>query len=513
MKPIRTWIVAGSTLAVAAFAACTTFERPPDAPAGDAGTVLPDGAVVLQEASVLTPAPPPFDGSVPFTMTTPTDPVVAVRGRSPGVVDVKVEPVIKGEVTLDGLPTGVTAKAVTLDNQGAAKLTIDVPAGTRSGTFEVTVRAKQLAAPSTASAKVKLEIRGASGEVDETFAGYLKPIPATSPMTYVSVASLLPLEDGSLLLSDTKVLRKLRVDGTPDTTFGNQGIVAIANETAGRLLKSGASVFATFTAADGVRCYAVDPSTGATTLSYLLPTAEIAGAALTIWTTLAPPSTLVIGGAKGANWFATAFDAATQSPATWGNAGSIAGTTNAPPAFAFFTGTQDDLFARRPSGADHVVLSKQGGVLSTTSLDFGSPFQVAGIAKIGEGKFVIAQGSGGLQLLSIADGQVSALGPVYSGAFGGSVAQTNFHALPDGFVAIGVRSGTLGVLVVRTDRQGLPYPGFGASGEVIVGGSPGSDVLPSGTQQTALTADKLKLMVATTGGGLSTSFYLTRIWL
>ena len=510
MNPIRTRTVAGSTFflatlaTLATFGACTSFGSSTN-PEEDAGaTPSPEGA--LPDGGVLPPGPVPFDGAVPFTLKVPTEPVVSVRGRTAGTFDVTVEPALKGDVVLEGLPPGVTAARAAFTVQGVAKMTVEVPAGIRSGTFEVTVKAKQMGTPSTATAKVKLEVRGAPGEIDETFANYLKPIAGL-------VADLLPLEDGSLLVAQGQVgVRKLRIDGTLDTAFGDQGVARVEGQSASFLLRTGASIFALFSVlSGGRRVFALDATTGALTPKFDIPETDVS--LVREWTVLAAPSTLIALGGQGLNWTAIAFDPTTSSVANWGTAGKNVGSPS--PAFAFFTGTQDHLFAREPSGVQHVVFNKAGEIVRAASVNFGGPFRVAGVLKRGEDEFVFAQGG---QLLSVKADVVSPLGPTHAGSFGADFGIRVFNELPDGTLNAGSPGGGSGILLLRTNQLGQPSPAFSPTGEVVIApftaGTPDYLQIP---QRAVLTADKLRVVVASgivsPGVPQGSAFALTRVWL
>jgi hypothetical protein len=523
MNPIRTRTVAGSTFFLATFAtlatfgACTSFGSSTN-PEEDAGAI-PSPEAALPDAGVLPPGPVPFDAAVPFTLKVPTEPVVAVRGRTAGTFDVTVEPALKGDVVLEGLPPGVTAKSVAFTVQGVAKMTVEVPAGIRSGTFEVTVKAKQLGTPSTTTAKVKLEVRGAPGEVDETFANYLKPIAGIPARSFTGVSDLLPLPDGSLLVAEGEVVRKLRIDGTPDTAFGVQGIARVAGQAATLLLRNGASIFALFSepllAGGGQHVFALDPATGTLTPKFDIPGTDVSLARE--WTVLAAPSTLLVLGGQGSNWTALAFDPATSAATTWGTGGKNVGSP--PPAFAFFTGTQDHLFAREPSGVRHVVFNKAGGIVRAASVGFGTPFSVAGVLKRGEDEFVFAQGiPGALQLLSVKADVVTPLGPTYAGSFGSGIGIRVFNELPDGSLAVGSTGDGTGILLLRTNQLGQPSPAFSSTGEVVVGPfAAGTTDYLQIPQRAVLAADKLRVVVASgivsSGVPQGSAFALTRVWL
>ena len=405
MNPIRTRTVAGSTFflatlaTLATFGACTSFGSSTNPEEDGGATPSPEGA--LPDGGVLPPGPVPFDGAVPFTLKVPTEPVVAVRGRTAGTFDVTVEPALKGDVVLEGLPPGVTAKSVAFTVQGVAKMSIEVPAGIRSGTFEVTVRAKQMGTPSTTTAKVKLEVRGAPGEVDETYG-------ATEPAALAAV-SMLELPDGSTLVASGNPgtsfdgwIRKFDATGLPDSAFGTQGIATIQGEYPLHLVAHLSKVFAIATGSGSppnpTKVYSLDVTTGALSVLQSFPSQDVKYVFdATSLTAPSPANGIVLLTGNFPNWTVLAIEATTGAPLAWGQLSRIGGPESE--GVSYLPGTAaDDVFVRDTSGSTltHLVVGKSGVVLRSAATAMPAPSRIPmSILRRGPDEFVAEMAFGG----------------------------------------------------------------------------------------------------------------------
>ena len=486
MNPIRTRTVAGSTFffatlaafaTFASFGACTSFGSSTN-PEEDAGAT-PSPEAALPDAGVLPPGPVPFDAAVPFTLKVPTEPVVAVRGRTAGTFDVTVEPVLKGDVVLEGLPPGVTAKSVAFTVQGVAKMTVEVPAGIRSGTFEVTVKAKQLGTPSTTTAKVKLEVRGAPGEVDETYG-------PTEP-AILSAVSMLELPDGSTLVASGNPgtsfdgwIRKFDATGLPDNAFGTQGVATIRNEYPLHLVAHLSKVFAVtigggFTP-NPTTVYSLDVTTGTLAALQSFPSQDVRyvfGA--TSLTAPSPANGIVLLAGNFPNWTVLAIEATTGAPLAWGQLGRISGPEYE--GVSYLPGVlADDVFVRDASGSTltHLVVGKSGAVLRSAAIAMPSPARIPmSILRGGPDTFVAEMSYIGnlqtpphVQLVSILADTPNEIGPTLPVYVRSS---RTLHETPDGYILSGsTESRGGGIRIVRTDKAGAPLAGFGQNGMVTL---------------------------------------------
>jgi hypothetical protein len=511
MNLIRTRTVAGSTFffatlaAFATFGACTSFGSSTN-PEEDAGAT-PSPEAALPDAGVLPPGPVPFDAAVPFTLKVPTEPVVAVRGRTAGTFDVTVEPALKGDVVLEGLPPGVTAARAAFTVQGVAKMTVEVPAGIRSGTFEVTVKANQVGTASTTTAKVKLEVRGAPGEVDETYGG-------TEPWVFAA-ESMIELPDGSILVASGRAgatadgwIRKFGPGGLPDAAFGTQGVVTIRQEYPHHLLAHLSKVFAVavgggFTP-NPTTVYSLDVTTGTLSVLQSFPSQDVRyvfGA--TSLTAPSPANGIVLLAGNFPNWTALAIEATTGAPLAWGQAGrpsgpEYEGVSYLPGALA------DDIFVRDTSGSTltHIVVGKSGTVVRSAAIAMPSPTRIPrSIVRRGPDDFVVEMARGNIvpdpahvQLFSLVSDTPTEMGSTFP--LDAIYART-LHETPDGYIFSGRAQG-VGLRVVRTDKAGAPLTGFGQNGMVT---------LPAPDQPSTSLTTKNGLFL--TFGGSS----VRRIWL
>ena len=510
MNPIRTRTVAGSTFFLATFAtlatfgACTSFGSSTN-PEEDAGAT-PSPEAALPDAGVLPPGPVPFDAAVPFTLKVPTEPLVAVRGRAAVTFDVTVEPALKGDVVLEGLPPGVTAAPATFNVQGVAKMTIGVPAGIRSGTFEVTVKAKQTGTPSTTTAKVKLEVRGAPGEVDETYG-------ATEPAIFAAV-SMLELPDGSTLVASGNPgtsfngwIRKFDATGLPDTTFGTQGVATIQQEYPLHLVAHLSKVFAVATGVgftpNPTKVYSLDVTTGALSVLQSFPSQDVKYVFdATSLTAPSPANGIVLLTGNVPNWTALAIEATTGAPLAWGQLGRTSGPEYE--GVAYLPGAlADDIFVRDTSGSTltHIVVGKSGTVVRSAAIAMPPPTRIPrSILRRGPDEFVVEMARGNMvpdpahvQLFSLVSDTPTEMGSTFPAD---ALYARTLHETSDGYVFTG-RSGSGGITIVRVDKTGAPLAGFGQNGMVT---------LPANKPSTSLITKNGRFL---TFGGSS----VRRIWL
>jgi len=345
--------------------ACSTFgSANGDTPDGGSTGNTPEGG-----AGTLDGGYPPLR----VTLVSPIAPVV--RGRAPIVAEVKVEPLgVDAEVLVDGLPPGSPKTFAGVNRAtGIAKIPIEVPAGTKPGEYPVVLRATSAGTPSKGDLSAKLTIVGAPGELDETFGTngrVLEPVDnfSVNDATLVSNQVVLGGKD------DTgPLLRRFNLDGTRDTTFGDQGTFRVAGPVLGDAFYQVAA------APDGLRAifgsysettvYRVD---GAGVLSVVrkLPRADFSEA--TSVSISASNRMVLTGSRNNTHWTLAALDATTGAPSSWGTSGFVheaAGSSAS--AFAFFedTGT-DHAFVQSitPPSLFDVTLDKTGGVLEKTTI-------------------------------------------------------------------------------------------------------------------------------------------------
>lgn len=494
MKDARMRYLARLAVGLGAGLGCTGFgSAPGESPPGAIGQV-DAGATPISDGGVVEPPVGPVAYSV--QVLNPT--IVVVRGRASGSVEVVTTPPMEGSVTLEGLPEGASATPVSFRN-GRATAVLDVAGGTRSGTVRVGVVAREARTSVVSKSSFDLDVRGAPGEVDETFDANFKVVPTRT--TFGTVSDLLPLPDGGLLLASSDELRKYQPTGVLEPTFGSGGTTTPVTF----LFTSATSTYVA-TAADvssaAHRLAILDTRTGAfvgagsidkSSLSTLLGVRE-----------LRPGAALAFGG-LGANWAAVAVDVPSGNLASWGGSGTVSGTSS--PAFEFFPGaTEDDVFVRLPSGVRHIVLSKSGALVRSTDHDLGEPISLAGVVKRGPSDFLLAQGTGaGLKLYSLVGDVLAQFGTVVSGSFGASIPSREFRAVSGGFVAVG--SSGLGLRIARFDVAGQLVTTFGTSGIVDLGTN-----FTNGRTAVVSVDQRFVLAVAKPSGAAG-GYALVRVWL
>ena len=196
------------------------------------------------------------DGGDGLSLTADSTPVIVRQGAT-ALVKITLSGQSAGEtfsIALGDLPAGVSADSVTLPagtDHGA--LMISATAGAAQGAFDVsaTATATATAADSGATAEVTLRllVAGPPGTLDQSFAsmGLFQTQATAAAATYGRGLAVdeqgRPLVAGYLSAGGgyQGILYRLAIDGTPDESFGDRGLVTIAS---GDLDSAGVAVLA-----------------------------------------------------------------------------------------------------------------------------------------------------------------------------------------------------------------------------------------------------------------------------
>jgi uncharacterized delta-60 repeat protein len=211
---MKALLVSSFALLACLFFGCDGFES--------GGSVTPDGG---DDGSVVTGVgtaslKPSIDGEG-----------LVVQGK-PTPVTIKIErEAYVGEVNVafTGLPPGATSTSAKLDGSAAqGTIVVQVPDTLAQGPFDATLEAKTADGSKSASAKVKLFVRGRPGAFDTTFGeNGVAHFPSFGD---VRPEHVIALPDGKVLIGGHydgggAVVARLSENGTFDTSFGKDGVV------------------------------------------------------------------------------------------------------------------------------------------------------------------------------------------------------------------------------------------------------------------------------------------------
>jgi len=354
--------------------ACSTF--------GSANGDTPDGGPTgnTPEGGAGT-----LDGGYPplrVTLVSPIAPVV--RGRAPIVAEVKVEPLgVDAEVLVDGLPPGSPKTFAGVNRAtGIAKIPIEVPAGTKPGEYPVVLRATSAGTPSKGDLNAKIRVRGAPGEIDETFGVTGR---ALEPAASFIVQDATLVEGGKIVVSGKDemgpLLRRFNADGSRDTTFGDQGAFRAPGLAIDHVVQTPNGLRAISSSLDEAIVYRFDAAGKATPLR-TFPSGELSGT-LSVAST---PNRLVLTGTRNdGRWVLAGLDVDTGVSSNWGTGGFVHDAGTSWRAFGFFEETSSDhVFVHHitPEEVVDVTLDKSGNVVGKATIPGVTrlPFKVVRLA-------------------------------------------------------------------------------------------------------------------------------------
>mgnify|MGYP003376706557 CR=1 FL=1 len=457
------------TLAVA----CSVFGSDAAESALD-GAVDSSNTLDSRDAGVLDGMYPPDrlapDASRSLKLSVVETPKPAIRGKEPCSFKVRLDPLgSKAVLVADMLPQGLSMAESTIEpTTGEGEVIVVAAASVRAGTYDVTIRAQEVGTALRAEVGVRIEVRGAPGEVDETFGtnGYVvRPASVTSEV----IADAALLSDGKFVTGgvdeEGPFVKRYSSEGVLDATFGIGGTYRF--EPSYR-----AAVSVTALQAQGT-AFVV-----ATRRNQPAPTGDVGffrfdGASVTKIQTLSVNNMRTVqamtafGGASnaiaavgvgGAGWVVASFDARTGALSPWGNGGSgfaYSGAQN--PGLALFSGVANDYVIVAESGVRGVVLSKAGVVQSEQNYSLAGSF-LGGDISLGASDtvhFAMRTPSGTFGLFGLnqaSGGKIGSDGPLASGSLSG-VPQHSFVKLRSSYLVADV-----GVRVARVDVAGNWLP-------------------------------------------------------
>ncbi len=378
-----------TAIILGAWTACTDFgSSNPDASDDAAVPSSTDGGDSGLEA---------LDGTFPALRVSLAVPLPAlVRGRPTVVAEIKVEPVgVDAEVVVEGLPTGAPRTLAPVNAAtGIAKIPIEAPAGSAPASYDITFKASSRTTPSSGTLTTKLTVRGAPGELDETFGVGGR---ALEPPDTLVVYDATLLAGGQLVLAGKDdigpLLRRFNPDGSRDTSFGDQGTARVA----GPLLGDG--FYQVTPAADGLRAvfasyaettvYRVDGA-GKNSVVRSFPRSDFSGPV----TTNGPSGSnrFVLGGTRNdGRWVLASIDATSGTSTAWGSGGFVHESGDSSTAFAYFEdGATSHAFVSRfaGDGVFDVKIDAAGTIIGKLPITGVTRLPI-GFARIGPADYVL----------------------------------------------------------------------------------------------------------------------------
>ena len=496
--------------------ACSTFGSAngdtPDA-AGPTGTTPEGGTGTL-------------DGGYPplrVTLVSPIAPVV--RGRAPIVAEVKVEPLgVDAEVLVDGLPPGSPKTFAGVNRAtGIAKIPIEVPAGTKPGEYPVVLRATSAGTPSKGDLSVKIRVRGAPGEIDETFGVAGRAI---EPAATFGVQAATLVEGGKIVLSGKDemgpLLRRFNADGSRDTTFGDQGAFRAPGIGIDHLLQTTSGLRAIPSSLDETIVYRFDAAGKATPLR-TFPSGELVQ--ILSFTTATANRLVLTGTRNDGRWVLASLDVDTGLLSNWGTGGFVHDAGTSWRAFGFFEETSSDhAFVQHitPEEVVDVTLDKSGNVVGKTTIPGVTrlPFKVV---RLGPMDYVFVTRD--YSSIRWKGGQATPFTPALTelAASSGNNMRSRFFKRSGGFLLLaeGVESmplqftGSLFLKVCLLNDDGKPTTSFGISGCQKLELSPQNPTPHYFANAALLSEDESQVtIVGTFAATVSTvAIGMTRMWL
>ncbi len=427
--------------------ACSTF--------GSAQGEVDASVTGRDDASAVDPGtlpglPPRPDGATPISLKIELldqTALVGVRGKAPVPVRVRVTPASAGlDLSVSGLPLGATSAVVNADvGTGLGTLTISLAQSTRSGTFPISVKASGAGAV-TAALDATLEVRGAPGEVDESFGTNGLVLNDLGPRE--TPLDALVLDDGRIVVGGYDAagpfVRRYRADGPLDPTFGVNGTKRLlvtwdGGKVDALILVPPSTLLAAATngrGGDQVGFFRIDDTPTTAPLIRAIPAVNMREV---VSIEVRDGASMVALGHGGSGWVIASFDQTTGAPAAWGqgSSGFAYGGVDTP-ALAFFRRSTDDVALAEAAGGIRAIRLNKQGIVTGQSLMSGVGY--LGATALADGKIVVGDiretGAGAATFgLYTTDGNTATeLGLRRPGAGRAQLYGRGFLATPAGYV-------------------------------------------------------------------------------
>jgi hypothetical protein len=245
------------------------------------------------------------------------------------------------------------------------------------------LRATSAGTPSKGDLSVTIRVRGAPGEIDETFGVAGRAI---EPAATFGVQAATLVEGGKIVLSGKDemgpLLRRFNADGSRDTTFGDQGAFRAPGLAIDHVVQTTSGLRAISSSLDETIVYRFDAA-GKPAPLRTFPSGDLVQ--ILSFTTATANRLVVTGTRNDGRWVLASLDVDTGVPSNWGAGGFVQDAGTSWRAFGFFEETSSDhAFVHHitPEEVVDVTLDKSGNVVGKTTIPGVTrlPFKVVRLA-------------------------------------------------------------------------------------------------------------------------------------